>query len=168
MNELDQVWSQMLNEAAAKAVTSGQRDIADYLRLKATNDAVRTAGVGWLIDTVIEISGQAVRKQATITIEREDPHNFAHGHSNMVGTLLIVSYGVRCLNIEAGWTRSPRDGIMKKGALAFARITHFGLPKLRDEFRLVHGETLPKWVSKADEIVDCSELQRHLDLLLGE
>jgi hypothetical protein len=168
MTELDQVWSQMLGKAAAKAVATGQRDLADYLRLKTANDAVRTAGVGWLIDTVIEIAGQTATKHKSIVIEREDPHNFAHGHSNMVGTLLVVSYGVRCLNVEAGWTRSPRDGIMKKGALAFARITHFGLPKFGAELRLVHSETLPCWLNGSGEAIDSSELRRHLDLLLGE
>ena len=168
MTELDQVWSQMLSEAAAKAVASGEYDIANYLRLKAANDAVRTAGVGWLIDTVVEIAGQAVRDHSTISIERMEPHNFAHGHSNMAGTLLEIRYGVRCLTVEAGWARTPRDGIMRNGALAIARITHFGLPKMGAEFRLIHGETLPNWVSKTNGVIDSTELQRHFDIFLDK
>jgi len=166
MTELDQVWSQMLSEAASKAIASGQRDIADYLRLKAANDAVRTGGVGWLIDTVVEIAGQAAREHNTITIEREDPYNFAHGNSNMVGTLLEIRYGVRCLTVEAGWTRTPSDGIMRNGALAFARLTHFGLPKMGSELRLIHSETLPNWIDKGESIIDTHALRRHLDILL--
>jgi hypothetical protein len=168
MTELDQVWSQMLGEAAAKAVASGRRDIADYLRLKAANDAVRSAGVGWLIDTVVEIAGQAVRQHDAITIERVHSHNFPHGNSNMVGTLLAVRYGVRCLTVEAGWTRTPRDGVMRNGALAFARLTHFGLPKLGAEFRLVHGKSLPSWLDAKGEMLQSSELRRHMDLLLDK
>lgn len=168
MTELDQVWSQMLSEAAAKAVAAGESDIADYLRLKAANDVVRTTGVTWLIETFIEIASRETISNTNITIEREDPHNFAYGHSNMVGTLLEVRYGVRCLAVEAGWTRTPRDGIMRNGALAQARITHFGLPKHSAELQLVHGEALPEWLNKNNAVFDSNEIRRHMDLLLDK
>lgn len=158
----------MLSDAAAKAVAMGERDIADYFRLKASNDAVRTAGVGWLIDTFIEIAGKETQHHTSITIEREDPHNFTHGHSNMVGTLLVIRYGVRCLTVEAGWTRTPRDGIMRDRALAFAQIKHFGLPKLGTEIRLVHGEPLPNWITKTNVIIDSGELRRHIEMLVDK
>lgn len=165
MTELDSLWSEMLGEAAAKAIDSGQRDIADYLRLKATNDAIRSIGVGWLVDTILEIAGQNVRHHAAITIERVDPHNFAHGNSNMVGSLLRLSYGVRCLTVEAGWTRTPRDGIMKNNALAMARITHFGLPDKGAELRLVHDDKLPKWLDKRNSQIESKDLIYHVDVL---
>ena len=168
MTELDHVWSEMLSKAAAKAIDSGQRDIADYLRLKAANDEIRTIGVGWLLETIIQIAGQGVREHAVITIEREEPHNFALGSSNIVGSLIHVRHGVRSLTVEAGWTRSPRDGIMRGGALAFALITHFGLPKMGAELRLVHGETLPNWLDDTDNIIDSDELRRHFDVFLGK
>jgi len=168
MTELDQVWSQMLGKAAANAVASGQHDIADYLRLKAANDTVRIAGVGWLIDTVVEIASEASAQHKLLLIEREDPHNFAHGNSNLVGTLVTVRYGVRCLMVEAGWTRTPNDGIMRNGALAFARLSHFGMPSLSSELRLVHGETLPNWIDKNGAITDCHALKLHLAILLDK
>lgn len=168
MTELDEVWSQMLSDAAAKAVAAGERDIADYLRLRAANDAVRTMGVAWLIDTVVKIAGQAVREHRSITIERMEPHNFSHGHSNMVGKLLDIRYGVRCLTVEAGWTRTPRDGIMRNGALAVAHIKHLGLPTMGAEFRLVHGETLPKWLDPAGTVIDSGELRRHFHVFLDK
>ncbi|MFN0277434.1 MAG: hypothetical protein ACKVRN_02415 [Pyrinomonadaceae bacterium] len=165
MTELDQVWSELLDKAASKAHHQGHSDIAEYLRLKAANDAVRGIGVGWLIDTILEIAGQAVRQNAAITIEREEPHNFAHGNANMVGSLLRLSYGVRCLTVEAGWTRTPRDGIMKNGALALARITHFGMPKKGAEFRLVHGDKLPNWLNEKNHKVESNDLSHHIDVL---
>ena len=167
MTELDHVWSEILDKAATSALHSGQHGVAEYLRLKAANDTIRRIGVGWLMDTTLEIAGQAVRHNTAITIEREEPHNFAHGNSNLVGSLVCVRYGVRCLTLEAGWTRTPRDGIMRNGALAVAHITHFGLPADGAEFRLVHSEILPNWLDKTDKIVDCDGIRRHLDLLLG-
>jgi len=166
MTELDQVWSEMLDQAAAQAVSSGQQDIADYLRLKATNDAIRSTGVRWLLDVFIEIASHESRRYQTLTIEREEPHNFARGNSNMVGTLIAIRHGVRCLTIEAGWARTPSDGIMHNRALAVARVSHFGLPHKNAEFRLVHGKTLPKWLDDNEAIVESPALRRHLDILL--
>lgn len=168
MTELDQIWSQMLAHAAVNAVDSGNHEVAEYLRLKAANDAIRAIGVGWLIDTILELAGNAVRQQAAITMEREEPHNFARGNSNMVGSLLRVRHGVRCLTIEAGWTRTPRDGIMAGGALAFARISHFGMPKLSTELRLVHVQTLPRWLDETGAVIDTRELSRHIDRLIDK
>ncbi len=165
MTELDSIWSEMLGEAAAKASDSGHRDIADYLRLKAANDEIRSIGVGWLVDTIVEIAGHAVRDHAAIIIEREEPYNFAHGNSNMVGSLIRVSHGVRCLTLEAGWTRTPRDGIMRNSALAMARITHFGLPNKGSELRLVHDDKLPKWLDERDSRIESKDLSYHVDVL---
>lgn len=166
MTELDQVWAQMLGDAADKACETGRHHVAEYLRLRATNDAIRKVGVGWLFDTMIEIAGKAVRDQFGLTIEREEPHSFARGSSNMVGSLLEIRQGVRCLKVEAGWTRVPSDGVMHKGALAFARITHFGLPKKAAELRLVHAETLPNWLDDSGAAIDSRELRRHFAVFL--
>lgn len=166
MTELDQVWSEMLDKAAVNARQSGQSDIAEYLRLKAANDTIRSIGVGWLVDTILEFAGQANRDHPMMIVEREEPHNFADGNSNMVGTLVRISHGVRCFTVEAGWTRTPNDGIMRAQALAFARLTHFGMPEKRVELRLVHGKTSPNWVANESDVIDSGEFRRHLDLLL--
>jgi hypothetical protein len=168
MTELDQVWSQLLGEAATKAVASGRRDVAEYLRLKAANDAVRSAGVEWLIETFCEIAGDAMRDNSFLKMERKTPHNFLDDQSNMVGTLLSLHYGVRCLTVEAGWTRSPRDGIMRNSALAFARMEHFGLPQFRTEIRLIPGDILPAWIDQDGEVIDTAVLKHHVDLLLDK
>ena len=157
----------MLDEATVRAQDSGRSHVAEYLRLKASNDAIRTAGVGWLFDTLIEIAGRASRDRQSITIEREEPHSFSLGSSNMVGSLLEVRQGVRCLSVEAGWVRTPGDGIMQKGALAYARIRHFGMPKAAAEFRLVHAETLPSWLAEDDTAIDSRAIRRHFEMFLG-
>lgn len=167
MTELDQVWFRMLDEATTRADQAGRDGVAEYLRLKATNDAIRTRGVKWLFDTLIEIAGPAFLSSRGLTIEREEPHNFARGSSNMVGSLLQIRHGVRCLTVEAGWARSPSDGIMQKGSLAFARITHFGMPRAGAEIRLVHAESLPNWLGDDNAIIDSRELTRHFELFIG-
>ncbi|MFT3743927.1 MAG: hypothetical protein QM785_06485 [Pyrinomonadaceae bacterium] len=167
MLELDHVWSKMIDEAAFKASNAGRQDIVDYLRLRATNDAIRKAGVSWLFDTVIEIASEASRHRRGIIIEREEPHNFARGNSNMVGSLLEIRQGVRCLSVEAGWARTPSDGIMLKGSLAFARFSHFGMPKFTAEIRLIHGDDLPKWLHDDGSTVETSAISGHLEIFLG-
>ena len=166
MTELDQVWSEMLGDAYRNASAAGRNAVADYLRLKATNDAIRAAGVKWLFDTFIEFAGEAVRNNAALTIEREEPHSFRHGNSNMVGSLISVRHGVRCLTVEAGWTRTPGDGVMRGGALAFARVTHFGMPRAGEELRLVHAEVLPRWMAEAGQPVTSGELRGHFNRFL--
>ncbi len=166
MTELDQIWSQMLDHAAVRAQESGNREIAEYLRLKATNDAIRTVGVGWLFDTVIEIAAERDRQNIRLSVEREDPHRFDHGSSRLVGAAIRIRQGVRCLTVEAGWTRTPADGIMRGGALAFARVSHFGMPRSGVELMLVTSSDSPFWkLSDTHLRVDSLELRRHFDIL---
>jgi hypothetical protein len=145
MTELDQMWSQMLTEAAAKAIDSGRSDIVRYLRLKAANDAIRAEGVNWLCGSVIELAAEANRRHPAIAIERREPNVYRRGNSNMVGSLIQVRLGVRCLTLEAGWTRTPSDGIMRGGILAAARISHFGMSKANADLSLAYSGDLPLW-----------------------
>ena len=172
MNELDDVWSQMLFEAGENAKASGRHSVAEYLHLKATNDQIRERSVRWLFDSIIEIAASANRRNPTMEIEREDPHNFTSCGANMVGSLLRVRQGVRCLTLEAGWTRSPGDGFMRGGALAVARISHFGITKANADLRLMSAGELPEWLVVRDEIsvetLDSVALQQHFDIFLGE
>lgn len=162
MTELDRVWSKMLEDAGTRS--SG--DVAEYLRLKASNDAIRTAGVGWLFDTMIEIAGREMRARPHLNVEITEPHNFKHGNSNMVGRLVSFRLGVRCLDVEAGWARTPSDGIMRNGSLAVARFSHFGQPKHNSEFRFVRREPLPAWIGPDDEDADSRLFETHFSILL--
>lgn len=171
MAELDEMWSRMLDEAIAAARSSGRGHVADYLDLRSRNDALRTAGVRWLFEAVIGIAGEANRQFPGIDIEREDPHNFPHGGANMAGALLRVRHGVRCLTIEAGWTRTPTDGFMRGGALAVAKITHFGIAKMNMDILLKPSEDAPGWVAVSPDgrqaRVDETFLLRHFSVFLG-
>ncbi len=69
----------------------------------------------------------ANRNNSLITIENENSHQFAFGNANPAGSLLRFRQGVRCLTVEAGWTRTPTDGFMRGGALAVAKISYFDL-----------------------------------------
>ena len=145
MNELDEVWANMIDEAIFRARTTGRGDVAEYLALKASNDTIRSKSIKWLFDSMLEIASNANRNNANITIENENPHRFAVGNATMVGSLLRFRQGVRCLTIEAGWTRTPADGFMRGGALVAGRISHFGISQANADFLLLLTEDLPQW-----------------------
>ena len=172
MNELDQFWSEKLSTAIENARETGRADLANYLELKAANDAIRQTGVDQFLGTMIEIATLPEHFSKKISIERESPHSFRHRDANMVGSLLQLSYGVRCLTIEAGWTRTPTDGFMRLGALAFARITHLGIPRANAEFILKGDGKTAAWAvvrdDKADESFEMDQLNEHFLVFTGE
>ncbi len=145
MEELDEVWTNFLNEAAARAKSDGRNDVTDYLELKTTNDFLRSTSIRWLFEAVTEIAAEANRNNANLTFENTDPHNFTDGKANLVGWLIRFRQGVRCLSVEAGWTRTPSDGFMRGGALAVGRVTHFGMSKKNAELILLKVENAPVW-----------------------
>lgn len=171
MDDLDEFWSQMLAAASTRARVEGRHDVADYLELKASNDQIREQGVGWLFDSVISLAADANRRMPAIVIEREEPHQFSFLGANMVGRLLRVRHGIRCLTLEAGWTRTPSDGFMRGGALAFARIIHFGVKNKNADLCLVRLDESIQWMAINDrtliETVDEAALDRHFKVFLG-
>ena len=171
MNELDQFWSEKLSTAIGQARETGRSDLADYLELKAANDAIRQAGLDQFFGTMIEIATAPEHASKNITVERENPHNFQHRGANMVGSLLRLRYGVRCMTVEAGWTRTPTDGFMRLGALAFARITHFGMPTANEEFLLKSTGGNAAWAAvrndKADASFNLDKLNEHFIVFVG-
>jgi len=172
MNELDEVWTQMTNKALEKARADGRGDVAEYLELKTTNDTIRAASVKWLLDATLEIASFANRNDAAITIENENPHQFSFGNANLVGSLVRFRQGVRCLSVEAGWTRTPNDGFMRGGALAGARISHFGISKHNAELLLIKSNDFPHWFFVDEngkrDLFDSRHLNQHFQLFLGE
>ena len=161
----------MLNQAAADAKANDRHDVAAYLALKATNDLIRATSVKWLFDSMLEIAARHNRNIANVLIESENPHNFAFGKANMVGSRLSLRQGVRCLTLEAGWTRTPKDGFMSNGALAVAQITHFGIQRSNSELILIREDALPQWFSldKAEKksLFDSRHLQKHFQIFKG-
>lgn len=151
MDELDEFWSNELANALANAKTSGRSDVADYLELKKRNDVLRETGVRWLNESFTAIAFENGANAGRIEIVRDSPHRFAFRKATIAGTRLQLKQGVRCLTVEAGWTRTPADGFMRGGALAAARITHLGMPKSGAELGLYSTDGVPHWITYIDD-----------------
>src|SRR5690242_13863554 len=83
MNELDEVWTQMMQSAIQNARSTGRTDVAEYLALKAGNDQIRATSCRWLFESFTELSDEVNRKGIRLNIENQNPHRFAVGHSTM-------------------------------------------------------------------------------------
>ena len=171
MNELDDVWEQMLAVAIKNAQAAGRGQVAEYLQLKASNDAIRSTGCKWLFDSFLEISEEVNKLGIKLDIEKEEPHRFEAGRSTMVGWLLRFRFGLRALTIEAGWPRTPGDGFVRGGGLACGRITHFGVGKANAELLLAHSnDKIPEWFAIAPEkprkAVYTEDLKNHFNVFL--
>ncbi len=170
MEELDAVWTNFLNEAATRSKPGDESGVGDYLALRSTNDFLRSTSVQWLFEAVAEMASEANRSNANLTFEKKNPHEFKIGHSNLVGWLVRFRQGVRCLSVEAGWTRTPSDGFMRGGALAVGRVTHFGMTKQNVELNLLKIENAPVWFAvdrdgKRSEF-HSNHLQKHFRIFL--
>jgi hypothetical protein len=158
MLELDAKWAELIAAAERRAVSEGRSGVVEFLRLKARNDAIRSEASSWLFASFAEAAADAQRHFPHISIERIEPHRFAIGNATMTGAKLEIRLGVRCLTVEAGWVRTPADGIMIGGAFAAARVGHFGLPRECEMLHLLYRDDLPKWyiVSEGEEPVSFS------------
>jgi hypothetical protein len=90
----------------------------------------------------------------------------------MVGSLIRFRFGVRSLTIEAGWTRTPADGFMRGGALAAARLTHFGQAKHNAELVLLRpGDNAPQWFAVTRNntlaVFDMRSILEHFAVFIG-
>lgn len=174
MSELDEAWDLALAEAEQRAARAGRRDVAAYLRLRASNDLLRQTGIEWLLNSFTTFAGQANRRGASIQISKEDAHRFPVGNATMVGPLLTLGFGVRALSVEAGWPRTPSDGIVRGGGLACARIRHRGKRSVDEDLLLVRSaKDAPRWMlidKKTDRKSEllAAGIQQHLTKMLAE
>jgi len=173
MTELDEAWELALAEAKQRARAAGRADVADYLDLRAKNDLLRRTGIDWLKHAVISLAANANRRGAGIQIEQQDAHRFRRGSATMVGSQLTLRRGVRALTVESGWPRTPRDGFVSGGGLAYATLKHFGRHRANAELLLAQSSRgVPQWLitEKGREQTPLSEnhLREHFSLLLSE
>jgi hypothetical protein len=89
-----------------------------------------------------------------------------------VGRLLLLRFGVRQLSVEAGWPRTPRDGVLRGGGLALANIRHLGIKSASEALRLVQSPRGgPSWVVGAtgerQAEVHERDLRKHITTLLA-
>ena len=147
--------------------------MAEYLSLRAANDLVRKTAIGWLMTTFTTQAAKANRAGAAIQISRLDPHRFPAGNSTMVGRLLKLSLGVRDLTIEAGWPRTPSDGIVRGGGLACAQVKHLGRKTMNQELLLTRSARgAPRWMivdkTNGRKDFDEADIQRQVEILLRD
>lgn len=141
-----------MEEAEQRARSAGRGDVADYLLLRASNDAARSVGCAWLVETFQTIAGEANRAGSSLTVSAEDAHRFRVGNSTMVGRRLTLRAGVRSVTVEAGWPRAPRDGVVRGNGLARARVSHFGDRAAGEELLLVRSaDGTPCWLALEGE-----------------
>jgi hypothetical protein len=167
MSELDEAWAAALSEAERRARLAGRAEVAEYLSLKNSNDLLRTAGMDWLFAEFTSLAADANRGGASIKISRQEGHRFRTGTSTMVGHLLTLTNGIRTLYVEAGWPRTPRDGIVRGGGLAAANIRHLGIRAANEELLLAKSANgAPTWKSDKHKFLQTAHLRRHLTILL--
>lgn len=169
MGELDEAWAAALSEAERRAKLAGRRDVAEYLSLKNSNDLLRKAGIDWLLAEFTSLAAEANRGGASIQISTQEGHRFRTGTSTMVGHLLTFTNGIRTLYVEAGWPRTPRDGIVRGGGLACANIRHLGIRTANEELLLSKSNNGgPTWksLSRRHNSLHAADMRRHLSLLL--
>ena len=147
MSELDEAWNLALAEAEQRARAAGRTDIADYLSLRNSNDLLRQTGISWIIETFLNLAGEANRAGAAVQVTRDEGHRFKVGNSTMVGRLLTMRNGERALFVEAGWPRTPGDGFVAGGGLARGNIRHRGIKSADLELLLSHSPGgPPQWM----------------------
>jgi hypothetical protein len=168
MNELDEAWAEMIAAAIQNAEASGRGDVADFLALKQSNDLIRQTSIDWLFNSFIEIASEENRRRTSLTIEREEPHEFSFQNAKMTGSLIRIALGVRRMTVEAGWTRLPSHGFMRNQALAAARISHFGMPRAGDDLILIRDGEIPAWRSVEGEQFDSEGVHKHFLTFLGD
>lgn len=176
MSELDEAWAEGLAEAKARARAAGRTDIAEYLALRSSNDLIRKISSKWLLGMFATAAGEANRAGAAIQISSEEGHRFKVGNNSMVGRSLSLGRGVRRLQVEVGWPRTPRDGFIRGGGLAFANIKHLGIKPANEALRLVLNPTgTPRWIveGKHGSRIEPHELheedvRNHLAILLQD
>lgn len=176
MNDFDAEYEKRLTEARDaggnnSARVRGRNDVLDYLDLRATNDVLRADGLQWLLETFMAFAGEANRAGAGLNLARTDAHRFRVGHSTMVGARLTFNVGIRHLSIEAGWPRTPRDGIVRGNGLASAQVSHFGDAAAGEEMLLVASESgAARWFvlakSGTRHAFDEDGVRRHFNHLL--
>ena len=170
MSELDEAWAFALAEAEARARMAGRKDLAEYLTLRNSNDLLRKTGIDWLFTTCETLAAEANRKGASIQIAKDEKHRFRVGNATMVGRMLTLSSGVRKFFVEAGWPRTPRDGVVRGVGLARGTLKHMGIRRPSEALLLVLSpEGTPRWImpekdSGRSEIHE-AHLRDHIKLL---
>src|SRR5205809_7855216 len=96
MNELNEVWEQLIAEAAKNPQAIKQQGLAEFIAVKTANDQIRQNAVGWLLDTTRQAAEHANQKNANIIIESAEPHRFSIEKMHLSGAMHRFRQGIRC------------------------------------------------------------------------
>lgn len=173
MSDFEDLVASKIVDAIENARASGRDDIADYLALKAANDSVRQREMDELFRAFIGIALSAENVARNVQVERESPHSFLYRDANMKGSLLRITRGLRSLTVEAGWTRAPGDGFMRLGAMAVARLMHYGMPDKNAVLVLKRNGNEHSWFELINDKVATvafrpQDIQRHFEIFLND
>jgi len=176
LSELDEAWAIGLAEAEARAREQGRADISAYLALRSSNDLIRKIAADWLLNIFATFAGAANRAGGAIQVLREEAHRFKDGNATMVGPRLSLTSGVRLLQVEVGWPRTPRDGIIRGGGLACGHLKHVGIRSANEELRLILNDVgTPSWIiiDRHGSLGESRELHEqdvkaHVNILLND
>lgn len=163
IDDFEQWWLELLEKARYKALEDRNPFLAEYFELKARNDKIRLSASKDLLKIFLD-EAESIQ-EASLSIDIKPWHRFQMYQAVLTGFCLIISFGIRQLTVEIGWTRLPKDGFMRGNALAYCRIAHRGRDK-RQELFLIDRDS-PKWVLAEDgKEFDVSFIRHHFDLLL--
>lgn len=161
----------MLEDEKFRELFAGRGIVGEYIKLRERNDEIRETAVAILLSAVHVLVSEARGNGVDVGVEQFDECRFEVKPMKLSGPALRVRQGVRCLTVEAGWTRLPSDGVMHGGALALARISHFGLPEYTTELHLLVYEERPRWFTIGRDGIrvsfEAEDLVGHFSRLLG-
>ena len=164
------IFGRDIDLAIAESKEKGRFELADYLKLKATNDRIRQESRDWLFDTIEDLVIAFNNHGARIKFETLFKKRIKYGYSSLTGNTLELKQGLRCFTTEVGWTQSIDDGVMKSGSMAFGRLRHFGFKKETEEIELHDFEGVPQWFSVNEDLTrtpfTVASLKRHFEVLL--
>jgi hypothetical protein len=148
MAEDRESYERLLEEALKRARREGASEVLEYIVLRASNDRLRKAGIEWLDRELSGIVAELNRAGGGLALERAEEHRFKVGSATMQGVRLTVrGAGFRALTVEAGWPRSPRDGIVR-GGLACAQLRRFGSPASEELVLVCERQGAPRWMAR--------------------
>lgn len=168
MNSFEEKWLEMINSAKLIAAEQGNETLRDFFELKAANEKIRMDASKTLLEYFFRAIRIKIEEGFKLDVETHGGYKFQMRHALLTGFRVDVLFGLRRLSIEIGWTRLPKDGFMRGGALAYCRITHFGRPEHNSELLLLNSQN-PKWFTeKSNSPFDITDAMIHLDRLIQD
>lgn len=170
MDAENHLWTGLLSDSAFRELFAGRGVIGDYLRLREQNESIRAKAVELLFAATRRLAGEASTSGLAVVAEEFDECSFEVSSARVSGPGLRLRHGVRCLTLEAGWTRFPSDGVLREGALALARLSHFGMPQKTALLHLLVFDERPRWFTIGRDGIrrsfEAEDLVRHLQWLI--